>query len=75
MSIEQVSDSANLFYLVAGGGENGCWLGQAAQTQLAAGVWQHFVMYVRGYIDTLPERRGFRGGKRSKRYTLCTCYT
>ena len=44
MSIEQVSDSANLFYFIAGGGENGCWLGQAAQTQLAAGVWQHFVV-------------------------------
>ncbi len=48
MSIEQVSDSANLYYFIAGGGENGCWLGQAAQTQLAAGVWQHFVIVRQG---------------------------
>ena len=48
MSIEQISDSTNLFSLVAGGAPRQCWLGQATQTQLETGVWQHFVIVRQG---------------------------
>ena len=48
MSIEQISDSTNLFSLVAGGAPRQCWLGQAVQTQLETGVWQHFVIVRQG---------------------------
>jgi hypothetical protein len=44
MSIEQNSDSPNLFYFIGGGAPRQCWLGQAAKTQLETGVWQHFVV-------------------------------
>ncbi len=44
MSFEQNSDTPNRFYFIGGGAPRQCWLGQAAQTQLKSGVWQHFVV-------------------------------
>ena len=76
MSIEQVSDSANLFYFIAGGGGKRllAWSSGANPTgSRCLAAFRHCT--ARGYIDTLPERRGIRGGTRSKRYTLCTCHT
>ena len=61
VSLEQVGEQANRFYLIAGTGAG--WAGADTTTQLAADRWQHFVVVRRGrelihYLDGEVSARG-----------------